>query len=114
MIKEITLNGGRQLKLAANAATPFRFKQIFGGDLLRMMQHTANDDQDAESVDDYISKLAFIMNRQAEQIDLNTVSESDFYEWLEGFESMDFVFAGADIINAYVSTTNTSVEPKKN
>ena len=113
MTKSITLEGGKEIKLAANAATPFRYKQIFGSDLLRLFQKSTQSEEDGAILADVASQLAFIMNRQAEGANMNQLSMDDFYVWLEGFEPMDFVSAGEDIIGTYVSSTQTSVEAKK-
>lgn len=113
MTKSITLEGGKEIKLAANAATPFRFKQLFGTDLLKIFQKSANSEEDSMSLADVVSQLAYIMNKQAEGANMNDISMDDFYTWLEGFEAMDFVVAGEQIINVYLSSTITSVEAKK-
>ena len=78
MVKTINLDGGKELKLAANAATPFRYKQLFGGDLLQIFQQSAEKNQEAVLAD-VVSQLAFIMNRQAEGVNMNTISEDEFY-----------------------------------
>ena len=113
MTKSITLEGGKEIKLAANAATPFRFKQLFGSDLLRMFQQSTKSEDDQMVLADVVSQLAYIMNKQAEGANMNAISMDDFFSWLEGFEAMDFVTAGEQIMNVYLSSTVTSVEAKK-
>ena len=113
MTKTITLEGGKDVKLAANAATPFRYKQLFGGDLLKIFQQSAKSEEDSAILGDVVSQLAFIMNRQAEGADMNHLSMDDFFAWLEGFEAMDFVSAGEEIVRTYLSSTQSSVEAKK-
>lgn len=112
MVRNITLEGGKELKLAANAATPFRYKQLFGGDLLQIFQDSAEKDREG-ILADVVSQLAFIMNRQAEGANMNTVSEEEFFAWLENFEPMELVLSGQEIINTYLSSTITSVDAKK-
>lgn len=113
MTKSITLEGGKEVKLAANAATPFRFKQLFGSDLLRIFQQSTKSEDDGMTLGEVVTQMAFIMNRQAEGANMNDISMDDFFSWLEGFEAMDFVNAGEEIINVYLSSTKTSVEAKK-
>jgi len=113
MTTNITLDGGKELKLAANAATPFRFKQIFGADLLKLFQQNTETAAENVMLADVVSQLAFIMNMQAEGKNLNAVSMDDFYAWLEGFEPMELPLAGQAIINTYMSSAATSVSPKK-
>lgn len=113
MTKSITLEGGKEIKLAANAATPFRYKQLFNTDLLRIFQQSTQGEEEQMILADVIPQLAYIMNKQAEGANMNDISMDDFYTWLEGFEAMDFVVAGEQIINVYLSSTITSVEAKK-
>lgn len=112
MVKNITLGGGKELKLAANAATPFRYKQLFGGDLLQIFQQSTEKNKEAVLAD-VVSQLAFIMNRQAEGANMNSISEEEFYTWLEGFEPMELVLSGQEIIDTYLSSTIATVDAKK-
>ena len=113
MTKSITLEGGKEIKLAANAATPFRYKQLFNMDLLRIFQQSTQSEDDQMVLADVVTQLAYIMNKQAEGANMNDISMDDFFTWLEGFEAMDFVTAGEQIMNVYLSSTLTSVEAKK-
>ena len=113
MTKSITLEGGKEVKLAANAATPFRFKQLFNTDLLKIFQQSTKSEDDQMILADVITQLAYIMNKQAEGANMNNISMDDFFTWLEGFEAMDFVNAAQAIIDVYLSSTQTSVESKK-
>jgi len=113
MVKTITLDGGKELKLAANAATPFRYKQLFNEDLLRLFQQSAENEKETAVLADVVSQLAFIMNRQAEGVNMNSLSMDEFYAWLEGFEPMELVLSGQEIIDTYLSSTIASVNAKK-
>lgn len=113
MIKTITLESGKAINLAANAATPFRFKQLFNLDLLKIFQQSTKSEDDQMILADVISQLAYIMNRQGEGANMNNISMDDFFAWLEEYEPMDFVTAGQEIIDAYLSSTVASVEAKK-
>ena len=113
MTKSITLEGGKEVKLAANAATPFRFKQLFGTDLLKVVQQSTKSEDDQIILADTITQLAYIMCKQAEGANMNAISMDDFFAWLEGFEPMDFVTSAQQIIDVYMSSTKTSVEAKK-
>ena len=113
MTKNITLEGGKELKLAANAATPFRYKQLFGEDLLRIFQESTEDKEKEITLSETVTQLAFIMNRQAEGVNMNTLSMDEFFAWLENFEPMEIVLVGQEIINTYLSSAQTSVVAKK-
>lgn len=112
MTKTITLEGGKEVKLAANAATPFRFKQIFGQDLLKLFKKAENEEEQP-IMGEVITQMAFIMSKQFEKTDMNTLSMDDFFEWLEDYEPMDFVMAGEDIVNFYMASSKPSIEAKK-
>ena len=78
MTKDFTL-GGKALTLAANAATPIRFKMTFNGDLLKDL---TPEEVNYTELPDTVSKLAYIMNKQAlgETSDL---SVENYIDWME-------------------------------
>ena len=65
MNKIITLESGQELLLAANGATPIRYKMVFGSDLMVDFNQITNGKKDEGEAADVIQKLAFIMNNQA-------------------------------------------------
>lgn len=107
MFKKVTI-GGREVELAANAATPFRFKQVFQKDLLQIL---GNEKKAEEEGVDAVTQLAYIMAKQAEGVDMNKLTFDEFIAWLEGFSAMAFIEAAEDIVNAYMETTQTSATP---
>lgn len=113
MTKSITLEGGKELKLAANAATPFRFKQLFNTDLLKIFRQSAENEENQLDLADVVTQLAFIMSKQAEGANMNAISMDEFMSWLEDYEPMDFVTAAQQIIDVYMSSAVVSVEAKK-
>lgn len=113
MKKSITLSGGKTVELAANAATPFRFKQLFNEDLLKIFHQGSQSEENQMMIADVVTKLAFIMNRQAEGADMNKISMDDFYSWLEDYEPMDFIMVSQDVIEAYMQSAMPSIEAKK-
>lgn len=114
MIKTVKIGGGEVI-LAANAATPYRFKQVFHKDLFQIFTASTNNTEEENiGLADTITKLAFIMNKQAEKADMNALSEDGFYSWLENYAPLDIVLAGEEIISFYMSSTQGTVEAKKN
>lgn len=100
--------GEKEVELSANAATPFRFKQIFHKDIFAVF----SDEKRVEAEGfDAIAELTYVMAKQAEKADLTKLNESDFIEWLEGFEAMDFANSAEEILNAYMGNTVTSANP---
>lgn len=104
MVKTITIDG-REVKLAANAATPFRFRQMFKRDLLQILGN--EEKAEAEGIET-VSELAFIMAKQAEGADLSKLTESDFIGWLEEFGPMAFIESAQDILEAYMDQEQTT------
>ena len=107
MFKTIRV-GEKELDLSANAATPFRFKQVFKKDLLS----TFSSEEKAEKEGfEAVSELAYIMTKHAEHADMNKLNEEDFINWLEGFEPMDFAEAAEDILGVYMGNLMSSATP---
>ena len=103
--------------LMANAATPYRYKQIFGEDLLTKFAN-AQGQMEGKAIYEigFIPELAFIMALQAEKdpAKIDKTKKADFYTWIEQFESFAFENAAEDIINVYVGNLSGSSEAKKN
>lgn len=101
MYKTISVDG-KELGFVANAATPFRFKQIFGRDLLQIL----GDEKKAENEGvEAVTELAFIMNKQAEKADMNKLSYEEFLNWLEDFGAMAFINSAEEILGVYMDST---------
>lgn len=107
MYKTIEIDG-KELEFAANAATPFRYKQVFKSDLFAVL---GNEERAEEQGAEVVMRLAYIMHNQAQKVDMNKLNEDGFIEWLEGFSSMAFVNSAEDIINAYMDSTVGTATP---
>lgn len=107
MFKTVMIEG-KELELLANAATPFRFKQVFHKDLFAVF---TNAEKAEEEGFEAVTELAYIMARQAEKADMNKLNEDDFMSWLEGFGSMAFAEAAEDILNVYTDSAVSSANP---
>lgn len=112
MVKTIAI-GGREYIFAANAATPFRYKQLFNEDLFVIFSKASADTENTATLAETVTRLAYIMIRQAEKADMNNISMDDFLTWLEDFAPMDLMMAGEGILNFYLSSSNGSIIPKK-
>ena len=100
--------GGKELELVANAATPFRFKQVFHKDLFSVL---GNEERAAEEGVETITQLAYIMTKQAEKTDMGKLNEDGFIQWLEEFPPMAFVDSAEEILNAYMDQTQGTATP---
>ena len=107
MFKTLNIDG-REVEFSANAATPFRYRQIFHKDLLSIL---GNEEKAQNEGVEAVTELAFIMAKQAEKADMGKLNEEMFFEWLEGFGSMAFVNNAEDILNIYMESTETTSTP---
>ena len=107
MYKKVTIDGN-ELEFTANAATPFRYKQVFKSDLFAVL---GNEERAEEEGAEVVMRLAYIMHNQAQKADMNKLNEEDFINWLEGFSAMAFVDSAEDIINAYMDSTVGTATP---
>ena len=107
MFKKITIDG-KELEFAANAATPFRYKQVFKKDLFAILGNEQK--AEAEGVE-AVTELAFIMAKQAEKADMNKLSYDEFVAWLEDFGPMAFVENAEEILNTYMDSTTGTATP---
>lgn len=100
--------GGKEVELVANAATPFRYKQVFQKDLFQVLGN--QEKAEAEGVE-AVTQLAYIMAKQAEKADMTKLNYEGFIEWLEGFSAMAFVESAEDILNIYMDQQATTSAP---
>lgn len=107
MFKKVTIDG-KEVELAANAATPFRYKQVFQRDLLQVL---GNEEKAEKEGVEAVTQLAFIMAKQAEKADMGKLTQDEFLEWLEGFSAMAFIESAEDIINVYMDQTHNTSTP---
>ena len=106
--------GEKELSLLANAATPIRYKMVFGEDIMVAFNQINGKKRDEGEILDISSQLAFIMNKQAtcDKEALKGLTKEVYIEWLEDFGPMDFVNASTEIFNTYLGTTGTTSKPK--
>lgn len=107
-MKKTIMIDGKEMEFAANAATPFRFRQIFKKDLFSIL---GNEQKAQEEGIDTVAELAFVMNKQAEKADMAQLNEESFIEWLEQFGSMAFMETAEEILNVYLDTTASTAKP---
>lgn len=113
MYKEIKV-GDITVPMLANGATPFRYKLIFGKDLMAEFQGAEDN---ATRAMESLPELAFIMAMAAEakegKKDLNLLNQQMYLEWLEQFGPMDLPMAADEIVNLYTGNMETKSESKK-
>lgn len=109
MYREIKI-GEHTVPMSANGATPIRYKMVFGKDLISEFQSIENNYALAM---DTISELAFIMAQTGAKADMDKLNINIYVAWLEQFEPFDITNASEDIIDLYMSNTQTTSEVKK-
>lgn len=114
-MEKVVKIGTKDVALSANAATPIRFRNIFGKDLLTIVSEgTSPEGIDMKVASEVAPELAFIMAKSAEKADMSKLNEAKMIEWLELFEPMDFIDATEEIFSVYFGDSETEVEAKKN
>lgn len=98
----------KDMELTANAATPFRFKQLFQKDLMQIL---GNEERAMAEADQVIAELAYVMSKQAEKADMNKLNMDEFLTWLEGFSALAFVNASEEILSVYMDSSISSSTP---
>lgn len=114
MVTTVTV-GSKNVLMASNGATPVRYKMTFKADLMVELNQMNKGTRDEGELIDLISRLAFIMSRQAEndKAALAAMTFEDYINWLSGFEAMDIANAAEQILGVYMDQTNGDSTPKK-
>lgn len=60
-----------------------------------------------------VSQLAYIMNSSAEGKGMKSLDVDGYMDWLEQFETMEFIVHSMDIIMLYMNNRATTSKPKK-
>lgn len=104
--------GGKDVAMNANAATPIRYRQVFGENILPYFMGKASEEDAAEMV----GRLAYIMARSADGSNMSTINQEDYVSWLEGFGAMDFLneHVASAIMEIYQKNGESHTELKKN
>jgi len=62
---------------------------------------------------DTVSKMAYIMNRQAEKAEMNKLNLDTYLDWLEQFETLTFLTHALDFISLYMDNREGTSALKK-
>ena len=108
---------GIEVDMVANAATPYRFKQVFGQDFFllsrKMADETDPEVSDAAASDTFI-KLGYIMAMQAKGEKMDKLNSDTFLAWLEGFDEANALLeAISEIAAIYRGQERGTISPKR-
>lgn len=96
----IKTSGGREVNLLANALTKYRYRQVFGSDLMDELQNVTEGSAGQQA--ELFEKLCYVMATQAEKRS-ETASIEDFLAWLEDFGSGEILESALEIVAIYQS-----------
>lgn len=99
--------GDHEVEMTANAATPYRYQQIFHEDYLKKI--TGKEKTDPH---DFFVKMGFVMAMQAAKKDMSKLNEESFFEWLEQFGVSDAFAAADQIADVFNGNAAGDVDPK--
>lgn len=109
MNKSITFEGGREVAFTSNAATPIRYRQLYGENLMTAITQSGAEHLSMEM----IKRLAYIMTLQATGGDFRGASEETMISWLEQFEEMDLIEHAQEIFAIWIDNTKRTSTAKK-
>lgn len=115
---------GKTFEFASNALTPILYRQLFRKDFLRELtsykklqgkkpsEFTEEEEKIYEDHSDAFSRMAFVMNKQAELETadrLMALTMADYYNWLTGFNN-PMAFSEADALSAVLRAWTGNAE----
>lgn len=115
----LTLADGETTKdfgFLAVGTTPYRYRQVFRSDLMKDITDLVNGKLETigDNADFMVTdRLAFIMNCQAEKMDMNCVNFDMFIDWLEQFDAASLFNHLNDFVNIYLGNKESTSNPKK-
>lgn len=111
MKKTIEING-KPVELEATAMTDHMADKIFGINISYAVQHAEGNE---DKMPDLIKKITFVMAKRAELGGWRRVeelTEEDFCDWLDGFDSYAIETEAKNILELYASNKVTRVTSK--
>lgn len=114
-IKLITVQGTeKEVSFLSTGTTAIRYKQIFHKDLMPSITKLLRDEELNPDADLIVSQeLAFVMNKQAEGRNMNTVTYEEYLTWIDEYDSASLFQNIADFIKIYTGSKGSTSEPKK-
>lgn len=114
-IKLITVQGTeKEVSFLSTGTTAIRFKQIFHKDLMPSITKLLKDEELNPDADLIVGQeLAFVMNKQAEGRNMNTVTYEEYLTWIDEYDSASLFQNIADFIKIYTGSRGSTSEPKK-
>lgn len=104
--------GDQEVQMRATAATAIRYRNVFGGDIMKELIEMDPKKIDAKVIEK-IQQLGFIMAKTAEGANMATLTKDDFVDWLDQFDSLALMQAAKDIVTIYIGGKQSQSKLKK-
>ena len=116
MKKEIMV-GDKPMNFEATALFPHAMREVFKINVFKALQGMDLTDikSDSDDVMDLVSQMAFIMNKTAELSsarEILSLTQDDYFEWLNTIESFALVEAMPDLMDVYMSSKKSDSNAK--
>ena len=102
---------GIEVAMRGSAATPYRYKQVFHEDMLKVTQSIGAEGP--ETID-FAMKVGYVMAMQASDADMQKLSEGTFVEWCDQYSFDGMLEAVEGILTIYAGNSQTDSDAKKN
>lgn len=111
MTKTVTIDG-REIKLKSTALTVYKYREVFGSDLvvdMQKLQESINNKDELGTMDlTVFMKVAYIFAKSADP----TIEET-CEEWLDTFETFSIYEVMPEIMDIWKLSNKTTAIPKK-
>ncbi len=111
-MQQLVKIGEKEVEMRATAATAVRYRNVFHGDIMTELMEMNPEKIDAKVIEK-IQQLGFIMAKTAEGANMSALTQDDYLEWLDNFDSVDLRTASKDIVTIYIGGKMSSSELKK-
>lgn len=111
-MQQLVKIGEKEVEMRATAATAIRYRNVFHGDIMTELIEMNPEKIDAKVIEK-IQQLGFIMAKTAEGANMSALTQDNYLEWLDQFDSVDLMTASKDIITIYIGGKVSSSELKK-
>lgn len=97
MYKVINISG-KGVPMECNGATAIIMQKVFGMDITRLF---AGQVVKAAEQIEYVTKLAYVLVKQAEKVDYKQLNEEDYISFMAAYEPLDFFNEFEEIAELY-------------
>ena len=104
--------GEKEVEMRSTAATAIRYRNVFHRDILKELSEINPEKIDAEVIEK-IQQLGFIMAKTAEGVNMTQLTDDDYMDWLDQFDSLEMMQAAKDIVDVYIGGKASESELKK-